>query len=327
MDPPLKPWAKFSYLNQAKTVYSGLAEERCVSLAVKESCEFLVDTGSDTLLVCVGESWTWGEGTRSGRQESGGVRHIASGLAGLSDPVIRLEDTWSGKLARMSQADLHTHAVPGNSNARIVEAFNRILKETPRGKYKSVKFVICLTDPARDFNGDFEPGDPRYELFVDLGQRDDVGEKVSMDDWIRLYDEKYFEVIENICKENQDLNLDGCIWKNFHNFATTRRDYSFKVIELPYIRWAVKMHGLDDIELPKIQAAAWWGNHAVRIKKLKEVPSIDYINKQLDKIETQYRFIIAVPTPLSELNRTHPNEIGHWAWATYLAEQMSWIDI
>ncbi len=322
----IKPYAPLSYLNKAKSLKSGNPTERSSSLMGKENVELYVEIGSDTLLLCIGESWTWGESLLMGNYPDGTPRHLASGLPGASDPTIRVEDTWPGKMARMMQADLYVHSVPGNSNVCHTAALERILKEIPRGKYKQIKYVICLTDPARDFNGDFLPEDPRYPLFVDKYQQVDVGEKISMDEWFVRYDEANFIKIEQILQDNSDLPLEGCIWKNFNNFICPRRDFQFKVIELPYIRWAAKMCGLEDMELPRIQAAAWWINHG-NYKILKELPSTEYINAELTKIENQYRFIVAVPTMISELNRTHPNYIGHWAWGYYLCDKMNWINV
>jgi hypothetical protein len=319
----LEPYAEYSYIKHAKKILSGDPVERPSSLMNKESCELLVETGSDTLLICVGESWTWGESIGNGHYPDGRQRHLASGLPGHADPVMRIEDIWPGKMARMMHCDLHTHAVPGNSNSFHFKALKRILSEIPRGKYRQVKYVICLTDPARDFNGDFEEGDPRFPLFVDANQHYEVGEKITMDQWLTTYDEAYLTVINQLQEDNADLNIEGCVWKNFNDFQTTNRDYLCKVIELPYIRWAAKMCGMEDIALPKIQAAQWWENHCNY--KILEQPSIDYINAELDKLENQYRFIIAVPTMISELNRTHPNYIGMWLWAWYMADKMDWI--
>jgi hypothetical protein len=322
----VEPYAPLSYLNGAIRVLAGECPEHNSSFVSKESCELVVEKGSDTLLVCIGESWTWGESLINGKWPDGSFRHMSSGLPGHGWPTMRIEDTWPGKMARMMGSDLHVHSVPGNSNRYHVEALERIIKECPRGKYKKICYVIQLTDPARDQTDDFLPGDPRYKLFIDLGQSDDTGPKLTMPEWLEAYDNAYFEKINSIISDNTDLPLEGCLWKNFNNILGKTQGNKFTVVELPYIRWAAKMCGLDDIELPGIQAAPWWVNHMPRLKILKELPSIDYINDQLTKIETQYRFIIATPTAYSELNRTHPSLEGHIAWAVYLCEKMNWVD-
>lgn len=321
----LEPFAPVSYLKSAKRIMEGDPKERNESLMHKKSCEFLVETGSENLLICIGESWTWGEGLMFDNGPNGSTRQLASGID-LADPVLRIEDTWPGKMARMMGTDLHIHSVPGNSNHYHIQAFERILKNIEPNKYKNVFYVVCLTDIARDFTGDFVQGDPRYKLFVDKHSTEDIGNnKLTFEEWIEAYDAAYFEKINQLENQYEHLNLSGCLWKNFNNFKSPKRDNKFKVIELPYIRWAAKMCGLDDIELPVIQAAEWWQNHC-NYKILKERPSIDYINQQLDILEKQYRFIQAVPTMISELNRTHPNYIGHWAWAIYLCSKMNWIN-
>lgn len=321
----ITPWNDYSYLQKANAIYLGSAPECDQSLKDKENCELYVDIGSRNLLIVIGESWTWGEGLYAVDHTGKIEAELASNIPNGSSINLRIDYTFSGRMANMLDHNLHIHSVPGNCNNQMVKALERILSNIPSNHYDKIKVVLCLTDPDRDIEHSFDPWPSAKKLFIYNKSNIPVHESLTMDEWAKVYDEEMLAWINSIVDRYKvQHNIDMIVWKNFHNFATTNRNYNFKIIELPYIRWAAKLSGLDDIDLPLIQQPHWW-SHCHLFKIINPKPDIDYINIQLDKLENVTKFIRGHPVALSELNKVHPNQTGHFVWAYYLTREAGWL--
>jgi hypothetical protein len=94
--------------------------------------------GRDTLLITVGDSWTWGD-------HLGTIDWDKS----VNDPI-RLQQVFGRLLADKLDADWVNIAEPGCSNYWMIEKLQDIEQNIINAKYKNIKVVITLTEDLRE---------------------------------------------------------------------------------------------------------------------------------------------------------------------------------
>jgi hypothetical protein len=144
----VKPSAELSYIKNSEQILLGQASERDPSLESKQHCEFLVKNKQTTLLICIGDEWTWGEKLMPEYDS----RQLDSNFPHEWHPTLILEDTWAAKLARFLNTDLWLHAVPYNTNEHMLAAVSRILKDPICQTYQQVKLVYSISQIPTNIN-------------------------------------------------------------------------------------------------------------------------------------------------------------------------------
>lgn len=259
--------------------------------------EIYVQKNKRTLLVTVGESWTYGEGTKY-------VNH----MSGHWDVHRRINDTYSGHIARMLDSDLWTFSCPGNSNAGILHGLKRILKSIDRSKYDQVKVLVLLTSPDRENIALLDPTDP-FRILLTPGEN-----RLHIRDWLAKYEMICLDMLGQIIYENQDLSLDLVVFKNYNEFITSRRDFMFRIIDKPWVAMNAEWHG---IYLPLI---SYCGPGFVETIQELLIPDVDYYMQELLKWEKYVKFF--QPNELHQ--SAHPNEFSHFLWSQYVMTQTGW---
>lgn len=272
-----------------------------------ENSEIYVDKGKKTLLITVGESWTYGEGTKE-------INHRQHRWA-LRD---RIEITYGGKLARLLDSDYWTFARPGNSNSGIFTGLFRILDNIPVGKYESIKVLVQMTECGRDRLELLPSTHPLQKIYAPWKSCHE-SEKISIVDWFRSYDEVFFDLLENEIDKHIRLPLDITVFKNFNDIWTSKRNYKFSIIEKSWLKFHAEWHGLS-LESTYVMHPSFYESFLFKSKILKPIPD-EFVSKDLDRWEKVEKF-------LSTHNDTnfacHPSNLSHVLWATYILRYKSW---
>lgn len=271
-----------------------------------ENTEIYVQKEKPTLLITLGESWTYGEGTAK-------VNHRENKWD-ISD---KIELTYSGKVARLLDSDLWTFSCPGNSISGIVASLVRILDSVEKNKYESIKVLCQLTAPDRDDLNKLPKDHLLHELYEEHKKFDEA-DKVDMHGWFVKYEEIFLDQIEEAVCRNCELNLDVVVFKNFQRFWTTKRNYSFHILDKFWIEHNAEWQGLK-INHFYVTHPDFFN----RFKKFTILKSFDYefINTDMDNWEKFVSFL----NENNETNfRAHPNELSHALWTQYLFEHFEW---
>jgi hypothetical protein len=264
--------------------------------------EFHVKRNKDTLLVVVGESWTYGES----------LPKIASALQRY-DIISQLEHCFGPKLAVTLNADLYQYAVPGNCNLYMSMGLERILDHVSTMGYKKIYVCMQITECGRDNSVVHKYPNSILSSILKV-----EGENCTFDEWLADYDEAFFNHYDSLLKKYKKCNIEGILWKNFCSTNTARRDYAFKIIETSWIQYSARVLGVK-LEMPKFFVAGWVENMQTHFKRIKFDTKM--ILNELDKVDKSLTFINGNP-----LHNNHPTLQGHTVWAQYLARQSGWVD-
>jgi hypothetical protein len=148
---------------------------------------------SDTLLITIGESWTWGD----------------------SLPADRLTNIWGYRLANKLQTDWLNIARCGASNFCIFYQLAELIRFTNNNKfpYKKIVFVFCLTETGRELTEDWDWYEHDPIKFFNNQRRD-----ITVDDLVKKQNEyciQYALTQSTILKNT----IDHDIWIS-HNFCS-----------------------------------------------------------------------------------------------------------
>jgi hypothetical protein len=272
-----------------------------------KNTEIYVDKGKPTLLITLGESWTYGEGTRiiSHRHHKWQIRD-------------RIEVTYSGKMARLLDSDLWTFGLPGNSNSGIFTALFRILDNIPKGRYESIKVAVLMTACDRD-RSDMIPDDHPLQGLIHPDRKFKEEEKITFDEWLVRYDEVFFGLLDKELKKHSDLNIDAVVFKNFNKIWTPRRDYNFRIMETFWLGYHAAWYGVD-LTSCNVMHPDFYKIALNSFNVLKDF-DIDYINGDFDNWEKLVAFL--------EINNeltfaAHPTETSHYLWTKFLLDYTGW---
>lgn len=255
--------------------------------------EFFVNRNKKKLLIAIGESWTYGESLPG-----------VAGATGMSNIFSQLRNCYAPRLALCLDADLHQYAVPGNCNLYMFNELERLLETAKQRGYEDIVVCMLMTEPGREKNGGVDyTNHPLKNIY-------DVDVNLDFADWLKNYDEIFFEQFESTLKK---YDAQGLLFKNFCKINTAKR-YDFKIIEKSWIQQASLMCG-KKIQAPSFWTAAWIEK---LIQEYQGKIHIDQeqVDKELDIIEESLKFIERNP-----YNIHHPTALGHMMWAHYLADK------
>ncbi len=269
------------YYNKTKEIYVGQGANKNVTLYCK--------TESKRLLVVIGESWTYGDNLKP---------HVRC-VEDKDNIPYRVSTIFAGKVATYLKSDLLLNSQPGNCNInhyyRLREYIDTI-KEN--GSYDEVFLIFQLTSPGRDYRNNMVD-EPIKHLFSKTPNQYPV---LEYNDWQHEYDKTYFNLIEEQVKRIPFKS--SVVWKNFNEFHYKGREqFSFNVIEHPFMRLVVQMSGYD-FEPSKNMEHTFYEN-------LHELYNLKVDTKTLEEeIDKQNKGLSLLGK--SMLNNFHPNEQGHW---------------
>ncbi len=284
-----------------------------------ENTEFHVIRGSDTLLIIVGESWTYGEA----------LQGIGSG-AGRYNLESQLDFCMGPRIAEVTGWDLYQFAIPGNCNLYMHIELDRILKHVATLGYKQVRVVLQMTEnsreiPIRKTNHSSTPlkhASFTMDKWFEAAQSHDI----EMKDWLTIYDDYFLEHFHNTLNSFKACPIEGVLWRNFTDLSTKKREYNFKIIEPTMITYTGKLvnyHHTPPHIMNPLSFELFLKHEGKKVKV-----SMDFMEEQMTLIEKMFDYIKGNKTinPLVYHNN-HPTKTGHLVWAHHLIRQAGWKDI
>jgi len=248
----------------------------------------------DTLLITVGDSWTWGD-------------HLGCiDWDKASDDPVRLTQIYGRKLADHMGADWVNIARPGCSNYWMLEKLEAI--QPFLYQYKSVHIVITLTEDLRE---------ARYNRSVDLGPiyKSFADNSATLKDFLVQVERYLFNSIETIVNRHPTVH-----WYVARAFTDVWEEN--KRLFLLDKTWC-------DVIQDKIQFDRYF-KVVPFVGQMATGPLNDYYMKTefkeefleiMQLVEYRWNFLGASEYNLKG-STYHPNPAGHQLWAEYLFSKM-----
>jgi hypothetical protein len=255
----------------------------------------------DTLLITVGDSWTWGD-------------HLGKiDWDRYTNDPIRLTQIYGRKLANLLDADWVNLAEPGCSNYWMIEKLQDIKSSIENSSYKRVNVVITLTEDLReatytkrfnvidDYNLFFKESNTLTEFLLKVENflYKNLNEYFATLPRVNFYVSRAFtdsQVSNNILLEKSWCDV---LQENV-KFSNYQRPVPF-----------IGQMSIDPLREKFI-------NLATAEKKYKMINEFMSI---MDRVTSRWEFL-----GVSEYNLKgstyHPNPAGHTAWAEYLCARM-----
>lgn len=281
-----------------------------------QNTEFQFIRGSDTLLIVVGESWTYGE-TFPGIGTGAGKFNLHQQLEGCMGP----------RMAEVTGWDLYQFAIPGNCNLYMHMELERILNHVATLGYKQVKVVLQMTENSREFPIRWTKHAKNHKINEWLTVGKDT--KIDLYDWLAMYDETFFESFHNILSNFKACPIEGVLWRNFTNPVSKKRDYNFKFIEPTMITYTAKLVNHEHTP-PIIMNPSQYDDFLRNIGPKIEVPGgiVEFLDSQMNVIEKMFDYIHGNKDVINLIyHNNHPTKIGHLVWAHHIIRQAGWKDI
>jgi hypothetical protein len=262
--------------------------------------------GSDNLLICLGDSWTWGDSL-------GGT----SIYQGTDNAKHRLSNIFGYHLSNGLSSDFLNMARPGGSNLEMFNNLNLVLPAVVN-RYKQIYLVITLTENCREFWPDDrvvrQSGDQNsWPIRVDFSK-----DPESLNILLEEYEARMLVRFKNAVKKF--INVKTIIGRNFtFNY---KNNTSILNGMQPEKNWVEILS--DYQQLPgyppdlKILSQIAYGpleKHLKDIKLFKQfkMEIFEIFSEMSDAIDWLDK---------SKLNNKiatrHPTELGHQLWANYL---------
>ena len=307
-------WREFKILKDSTAqknspIYKGLRSVRFndhnlkphwISKIAKYS-EFQLFRGQKEILVCIGESWTYGES----------LPGISTDL-GRYSLTAQLEYAYGPRLAAMMNVDYYQYAVPGNCNMYMFTEVARILHYLKKMKYKKIYLSMQMTEPSREvsFAGSKHlKGHGIKRLYTDNPN--------DFRSWLKDYDEIFFEIYNNLIKSTPEIEIVPVLWKNFCSINTDKK-YDFQIIDTSWLQYNARLQGVQ-LQAPQFYVVKWLEQMQQDFKNLRFDPV--FINEELKKIEESNNFL-----SLNTMHFPHPNQYLHFMWAAYLGRTTGWVN-
>lgn len=253
-------------------------------------------TGSDKLLVTVGDSWSWGD--------SLGTINLENGI--IDDHEHRTTHVFGALLAKKLGYDFLMLAKCGATNGEIHNfAFNYI--DDLKKKYKKIVVIITLTELARELTGDPWWLDP-------------LPSRQSLDQFLSDYERNMLTTFRNAMAEHPEVE-----WFWARNFTST---YPSNFDSCP---GRVADTWVEILSRAQPDIPGYPENVRI-VSQLGFVPIEEYLLEQsLHRSWRRGLYEIMASASLaidwlddSKLNNKkatkHPTEQGHQLWADYLYE-------
>lgn len=296
-------------LNNAVKMYINDDNMKPVHIAIPaQYTEFHIVRNSDTLLVVVGESWTYGES----------LPGIGTG-SGMFNLQSQIHGCFSTRMAEILGCDLYQFAIPGNCNLWMSIELKRILKYVETLGYKKVLLVFQMTENAREMPIKFDELTVNHPInnWFERGKK----EKTNILDWLTMYDEIFLEELDKMVKSFTACPIDAIMFRNFLKLHTDKKDYSFKIIEPTWIEYTARLANHKH-ESPSIMNVIEFESHIKHFAQ-KVVYEREFMEKQITLTSELFDYVGSGIV----YHNNHPTKYGHLVWALHLIRQAGWKDI
>jgi hypothetical protein len=131
--------------NNTLSKYFSLPNRNTTALLLDKNPYDFISRDSDTLVVTIGDSWTWGADLTQ-------INNVKLHIDRLEDDAYRLENVYGGILAERLSADFLNLGESGAGNWHIVRKITELSNISHELNYKNIIVISIFTDLGRDFN-------------------------------------------------------------------------------------------------------------------------------------------------------------------------------
>ena len=242
----------------------------------------------DTLLITIGDSWTWGDslGQTKARESR-------------DDPAYRLGHVYGNLIAEHLDSDWINIAIPGESNTWIIEQAENILNPDIINSYKKVYLTLTLTEFGRKQD---------YDI---ISKNRDL---ITLDNVFGIYNQEIDQRINQLILPNPEVKI--IVGYNFIDPAIPNRFLSDTWLDLLYQDATGKCHIVLSEHIDIL------GNWLSELTNIRQVDILDFKLQLIDRSLTRVNRLDNSPYNNSEDSR-HPTERGHEIWAEYLLKNLT----
>lgn len=254
-------------------------------------------SGKNNLIVCIGDSWTWGDSLGDSRNEPL-----------FNDVSARHSQFYTNLLAEKLQADWLMIAWCGGTNDWILNQYSIIKTAIDKGFYKNYNKVyvhVCLTEMFRDLR------DLRDHYYF---------QPINKENFIE-FSKEYFK---RFVLDKLDVNMPI---PNTHSFSKNFWNVDYNVSGYNFVRdtWQDVLFKQNNIEKKETCPV---------VSGIGITPLVTYLKKnKFKKIEAQFSDkLLDIDGYIDAMNKCkfnnqyatkHPTAEGHRLWADYLAESFT----
>lgn len=256
--------------------------------------------GQDTLLVTIGDSWTWGDSLSDDLRDGVNFAHPYL-VARCWDQAVRRKLCYGAHLSKYLGADWINYGFPGYSNIYILERFARALRDPEVQKYSEVYFVLCLTETGREWAWHQPPED---FAGIESDYFCAESEKYIVDKMLEVYGER-------------DLNK-LIICRNFTCSYPTTKYHTDHLKPWVQLNWE---HDSVDVELGAMLMAGPATQIGIGPLCFMETYE-EYAKRKHFHLDALYKFLEQSKFHHHKATK-HPTAESHKLWAKYLYKDFS----
>ena len=310
----INPWQKLTVIPPDVTEYPGarstMTSKQFEDLNIRKNTEFLLERNSNSLVICVGESWVYGEIVRT--------------TVGYTDLFCHaMHSTLGARIAHLTNSDLHQHAIPGNCTGFIFQAVEKLLdyhRSNSRDTYDKIYVVMHITDLNRDFHqgnfDNFTEHSPSKTYLHDV-----LGQCLSVQEFYAGWERYYLNYLDQLAHNNRDLGAEFVIYKNltpWYGPASDRTQKQFLAIDNFWLNWLANQGGKEFPDCYCLNAGQL-DNKSDLWNYVDRDP--EWINLELDRIDS---YLSMTYDSGSEYYSSHPFQPGHKLWAEHICKVAGW---
>lgn len=254
--------------------------------------------GKDTLLIQVGDSWTWGD-------HLGGIDWDKAS----NDPC-RQEQIVGRRLAKLLDSDLVNLARPGCSNYWMLEKLQDLRPFIEQSSYKKIYVVVTLTEDLREaqYSRRINVDAPYQQMWMGSNTLEEFLRQVE--NYLFLNLETYFKDLPRVSAHIARAFTD--VWPGNDSPLLLSKSWC-DVIQDNF--------GFDNYQKP-VPFIGQMSIDPLRDKYIKNKieRKLEFLDI-MERVGTRWNFLGASPYNLKG-STCHPNPAGHQLWADYLYTQL-----
>jgi hypothetical protein len=252
---------------------------------------------SRTLLVTIGDSWTWG-----------------ADLTPTQDQHYRISNVYGNVVAKHIGADFLNLAVGGSSNAWITEQFEKLVEVEQNLDYDNINCVITLTEVGREF-------DSHWDQNVDYltWTNENIVAPTSYYQWLAIINQTSAQRIKQAYSKTSKMKLH--VGTNFadHTGIDCLESVTFPKtwIDLYAPQTGQTVTGTCYV------ASRWVIDKFENILKIN--PNLNrtmFLTWMIDVIDSAHARLDIISHPDYFKRIHHPVSSGHRCWADYIIRQI-----
>lgn len=267
----------------------------------------------ETLLMALGDSWTWGDSLCGVNAES----------PKSYDHPDRVKYIYGAKLANMLDSDFVNMGHCGGSNQRMLSRLKMLLSHNHE-KYKKIYVIVTLTENCRDLENWKSKGSDQKltQTFIDWFKSDEINKNFYK--FLQMYERNMFLQFKSIF--NQYKNVKFLIGRNFtYSFEENIEPIKDYHLEKNWID-CLNEHQVNIYTYPKdIRFLSQMSVYPIE-RYFKDLGFFDYIiedfTSELDKGKIATDWLRKSPFNHKKATK-HPTVEGHEIWAKYVYENFT----